>query len=199
MLFNIYVGNVFQIALKKENRGIQVNGIPISSIRYADDTAILANSPEDLQQSVDRVNQIGKQFGLTINKNKTKVMVIARHQSNITIRIDGQKLDVVSKFVYLGATINQKWDCDEEVKLRIGRAKDIFHKLKNFFLARTLPLALRIRVVKYYVWPILLYGAETWSLKIKTLNLIEAFEMWTRERYPILDTYSEAPDTQYLG
>ena len=110
-------------------------------------------------------------------------MVIARHNTQlVTIRIDGQDLQQVPRFVYLGATINQEWDCDEEVKIRVGHAKTTFLKLKNFFLARTLPLALRIRVVKCYVWPVLLYGAETWSLKVRTLNRIEAFEMWTLRR-----------------
>jgi len=76
----------------------------------------------------------------------------------------------VSRFVYLGATLNQKLDCDEEVKIRIGR-----DRLKNVILAGSLPVALRLRVVKFYVWPMLLYV----SIKVRILNSIEAFEMWT--------------------
>jgi len=63
----------------------------------------------------------------------------------------------------------------EKFKIRIGQAKTAFMKLKNVMLSRTLPMALRLRVVKCYVWSILLYGAETWSIKVRTLNRIEAF------------------------
>jgi len=68
------------------------------------------------------------------------------------------------------------------LKLRKNYAKTTFFKLKNFLLACSLPLALRLREVKYYIWPILLYGAETWPLTAGTLNGIEAFEMWTHRR-----------------
>jgi len=88
----------------------------------------------------------------------------------------------VSRLKYLNATINEGWDCDEEVKLRTNYAKATFFKLKNLLLARSLSLALRLRVIKCYIWPILPYGAETWSIKVRTLNRIVAFKMWTLRR-----------------
>lgn len=109
-----------------------------------------------------RGNQVTK---LTINSSKTKVMAITRHPVNYVIRIDGRSLDQVSRFVNLGATFKQKWDCDVELKIPVGQAKTTFLKLKNLMLAGTLLMALRLRVVKCYVWPILLYGAETWSIE----------------------------------
>jgi len=96
-------------------------------------------------------------------------MTITRQPVNYVIGVDGKSLLQVSRFIYLGATLNQKWDCDEEVKIRIGQANTTFMKLKNVMFSRTLPMALRLPVVKCYVWPIL-YGAETWSIKARTLN-----------------------------
>lgn len=171
------------MALEEESRGIKVNGIPIDNIRYADDTAILAPTIVDLQHMIDRIDAIGKQFGLTINATKTKLMVIGRQPTiNSVLTIDGNIIERVSRFKYLGAMINERWDCDEEVKLRINYAKTTFFKLKNFLLARSLPLTLRLRVIKCYIWPILLYGVETWSLNVGTMNRIEAFEMWVLRR-----------------
>lgn len=182
ILFNIYVEKIFQMALESETRGIKVNGIPINNIRYADDTAILANNLEDLQILLNKLNECGEQFGLHINVAKTKMMVISRHQYNTHLNINGENIERVTNFTYLGASLNELWDCDEEVKRRIGRAKTTFFKLKNLLLHRNMPLHTRIRVIQSYVWPVMLYGAETWSLKVKSINRIEAFEMWTLRR-----------------
>ena len=183
MLFNIYVEKIFQIALEGVDTGIKINGKPINNIRYADDTAILANNLEDLQDILDRVTEVGEQFGLSINITKTKMMIISRQEfNNINLTINGEAIERVAKFKYLGATLNEKWDCDEEVKIRIGTAKTTYLKMKNILLQRTLPVCLRLRVIKCYIWPILLYGVETWSLKVRTLKRIEAFEMWTLRR-----------------
>lgn len=183
ILFNIYVEKIFQMALEGESGGIKINGVPINNIRYADDTAILAPTLEDLQQIINKIGDMGNRFGLKINAAKTKLMVIGRQPIiNTALTVDGNIIERVPRFKYLGAMINERWDCDEEVKLRTNYAKSTFFKLKNFLLARSLPLTLRLRVVKCYIWPILLYGAETWSLKARTLNRIEAFEMWTLRR-----------------
>lgn len=183
ILFNIYVEKIFQLALEDETRGIKINGKLITNIRYADDTAILANSIEDLQILLNKLNEVGTAFGLNINIKKTKMMIVSRKDiKDATLSLNGEDIERVVRFKYLGAVVNEKWDCDEEVKLRIGMAKETFSRLKNLLLQRTLPLELRLRVVHCYVWPVLLYGSETWSLKVKSLNRIEAFEMWTLRR-----------------
>lgn len=115
--FNIYVEKIFQIGLEGVDNGIKMNGKPINNIRYADDTAILANNLEHLQDTLDRVTD-GEQFGLSINT---------------VTKINGQTIERVSKFKYL----NEKWDCDEEVKIRIETAKTTYLKMKNILFQRT--------------------------------------------------------------
>ncbi|ENN78857.1 hypothetical protein YQE_04688, partial [Dendroctonus ponderosae] len=147
------------------------------------DVCMLHRNLEDLQQIMDRIEAMGKSYDLKINATKAKLMVIGRQPIiNTALTVDGNIIERVSRLKYLGAMINERWDCDEEVKLRTNYARTTICKHKNFLLTRSLPLALRLRVVKCYIWSILLYGAETWSLKARTLNRIEAFEMWTLRR-----------------
>ena len=106
--------------------------------------------------------------------------IISRKEfHNINFIINGER---VAKFKYLGATLNEKWDCDEEVKTRIGIAKTTYENNKYAALENFAGVDLRIWVIKCFVWPILLYGLEIWSLNVSTLNRIEAFEMWTLRR-----------------
>jgi len=154
-----------------ESRGIKINGSPINNIRYADDAAILAATLEDLQEMMDRIGDMGKCFGLKIKATKTKLMVISCQPIIIAVlTADGKIIERVSRLHYLGATINKRWNCYEKVKLRTNYAKTTFFKLKYLLLARSLLLTLRLRVIKCYIWPILLYSAEMWSLKLRTLN-----------------------------
>jgi len=107
----------------------------------------MAHSPKDLQRLVDKVNQVGKQFGLTINASKTKVMAITRQPVNYVIRVDGKSLDPVLRFVYLGATLTKNGIVMRKSKYELNKPKTTFVKLKNLMLARTLPMALHLRVV----------------------------------------------------
>lgn len=160
-----------------------MNGIPINNLRYADDTAILADNIEDLQATINAINTIGKDFGLDVNISKTKLMIVSRQpHENAHLYIDNMQIERVNKFKYLGTTLNDKWDNDDEVKIRVAIARSTFVRFNTYLLRQEIPMNLRLRVVKCYIWPILLYGAETWSLKAKSLNRIEAFEMWILRR-----------------
>lgn len=174
---------IFQLALGNETRGIKVNGISINNLRYADDTAILADNIQDLQDMVNLINVAGREYGLTINTNKTKLMIISRQDHTLAqINIDNRPIQTVSNFKYLGTTLNDKWDCDVEIKTRIAMARSAFTKFSKFLLRREISLSLKLRVVKCYIWPILLYGVEIWSFKLRSLNRIKAFEMWILRR-----------------
>ena len=163
--------------------GIKVNGIPINNIRYADDTAILADNANDLQTLLDQVNEESERLGLKINIGKTKFMVISKNDiPNTRISINGEDIEQVTQFKYLGCMINQKWDPDQEIRCRIEQARTTFLRLRTFISNKNLNLNLRYRMIKCYVWSVLLYGVETWTLKATSINKIEAFEMWTLRR-----------------
>ena len=110
-------------------------------------------------------------------------MIISRQpHTKAQLKINNQIIEQVKKFKYLGTTLNSTWDCDVEVKTRVAIARTAFAKFNNYLLRREVSLNLRIRVLKCYIWPILMYGSETWSLKLRSLNRVEAFEMWCLRR-----------------
>lgn len=93
------------------------------------------------------------------------------------------RLKQVRMHKYLGAWINEKDDPDEEICCRIEQARAAFVKMRKTLTTKNLLLDTRIRVLKcYYVWSVLLYGCETWTLKAGTMNKLEVFEMWCYRR-----------------
>nr|CAH7712302.1 unnamed protein product [Callosobruchus chinensis] len=164
--------------------GIIVNGIPINNnIRYADDTAIIADNANDLQTLLNSVNETSQQRGLKINTNKTKFMVVSRDNlPNVDLQLNGKQIERVNKFKYLGSMVDDQWNPELEIRCRIEQARTNFLKLKQFLTNRNLNFKLSYSMVKFFVWSVLLYGAEAWTLKDAAINRIEAFEMWTRTR-----------------
>lgn len=185
LLFNMYSESIFDEALGNEPLGIKVNGVCISNIRYADDTILLGNSVEELQQILDKINNISKEHGLAINAKKTKFMIVSRDNApydDARLRVDNKNLERVSKYKYLGSWLHQDWNPDREIRCRIEMARSAFYKYKNILTCRDLNIELRMRYAKCYVWSVLLYGMEAWTMKATTLNKLESFEMWTYRR-----------------
>jgi len=185
LLFNIYSEIIFKKALEEEEIGIQVNGHWINNIRYADDTVLIAETENDLQHMVNRIRMESEPIGLKINKSKTKVMKISK-KSNIiniiNIKLDDVSLEQVKNYKYLGTLINENLDTEIEIKSRIEQARQSFMKWKNLLCHRSLNINTRIRTLKCYIWSILLYGVETWTIKQTTVKKLEAVEMWFYRR-----------------
>ncbi|XP_071653567.1 uncharacterized protein [Temnothorax longispinosus] len=94
LLFNIYVERIFRLALEEQAAGIKVNGIPINNLRYADDTAILAENIQDLQTILNAINKVGKEYGLNINISKIKLMIGPKYdllKTILTGKIEGRR------------------------------------------------------------------------------------------------------------
>jgi hypothetical protein len=104
---------------------------------------------------------------------KTKVMRLSRQTSPIKIMIDQKQLENLEYFNYLGSMITNDAMCTSEIKSRIAMAKAVFNK-KNLFTSK-LDLSLRKKLVKYYIWSIALYGAETWTLRKVDQKYVESF------------------------
>lgn len=182
LLFNIYSEAIFREALETTNGGITVNGIRISNIRYADDTVIMADSMADLQRMTDRIVQHSEQFGLHININKTKVLVFSKANVNANLIIKGNVVQQVSSFKYLGTVINDQIDPKKEIRSRIEQSRQVFTQMKTLFTRSDLSLELRIRMVRCYVFSVLLYGCESWTLNPSLEKNLEAFEMYLYRR-----------------
>nr|CAH7716432.1 unnamed protein product [Callosobruchus chinensis]CAH7751816.1 unnamed protein product [Callosobruchus chinensis] len=152
MLFNLYAERVFAEIVSERPMGIIVNGIPINNIRYADDTAIIADNANDLQTLLNSVNEASQQRGLKINTNKTKFMVVSRDNlPNVDLQLNGTQIERVNKFKYLGSMVDDQWNPELEIMCRLEQARATFLKQKKFLTNRNLNFKLRYRMVKCYV------------------------------------------------
>ena len=180
-LFNIYTEYIFRKS--QEIEGIIVSGRNINNIRYADDTALVADSNDKLQEIVNKVKQESDEKGLNMNVNKTKTMVTSKTEGKEAhINVEGKELEQVKTFKYLGQIIDQNGKCEEEIRQRIAKAKSTFLRMKNIFFSRNITMHLKLKLVKCYIMPIMSYAAETWTMYKTMENKIEAFEMWIFRR-----------------
>ncbi|GFR74625.1 endonuclease-reverse transcriptase [Elysia marginata] len=144
---------------------------------------MLAENEDDLQKLVNIVKEESEKCGLFINIRKTKTMVISREKvvPQIDIKIDGEQVEhveQVANFTYLGHWITEDGRSDQEVKRRIGMAKNTFSRMSKLLTNRRISFATRSRLTKCYVWSIFLHGFETWTLNASLERNIEALEMW---------------------
>ena len=182
LLYNIYDEAMMREALEEVDHGVKVGGQLIKTIRFADDKAVTASSQRGLQQLMDNIDRVTKEYGMKINVKKTKVMCIARKTGGkVRIIIDGQKVEQVSQFRYLGSLISEDGYCEKDIRARIGMGKSAF-LAKKILLTSNIGMELKKRIVKSTVWSVMLYGAETWTLTQAEKKRIEAFEMWVWRR-----------------
>ncbi|KMQ95932.1 endonuclease-reverse transcriptase [Lasius niger] len=181
-LFNIYSEEIFAEALTDLEVGIRINEEYLNNIRYADETVLLATNLKDLQLLVNRVRAASETYGLELNTKKTKFMVISRTEAPGALMVGNEKIERVDTFVYLGSVLNARWDPAVEIKSRIEIARSTFTKMRPLLCCRDLSLTTKLRIVKCYVYSVLLYGAEAWTLTQASEKEIDAFEMWIYRR-----------------
>ena len=181
-LFNFYGEIIFRDITSLQ--GILVGGHNINNLRYADDSTLLAESEKELQKMVDTVVESSKRKGLTINCKKTVCMVISKHKlaKECKILIDDTPIKQVKKFNYLGSLITEDGKCDQEIRKRIGMAKDAFEKLGSIMKNNKISMKTKIRMMNCYVFSILTYGSECWNISQVMEKRIEAAEMWFLRR-----------------
>lgn len=200
LLFNIYSEQIFADALDEAREGIVVNGEVINNLRYADDTVLLAGSADDLQALLDRVVAKSEERGLKLNISKTKAMVISKNgELPANLSTGNQQIQQVSSFRYLGCLLNSKWDSTQEIRSRIEQARAAFSNMKKVLTSRDLSIPLRIRLLRCYVFPILYYGMEGWTLTKAMCSRIEAFEMWCYRRLLRISWVDRVRNTEVLA
>src|SRR6476469_8564584 len=163
--FSIYAKMMMKEALENVEEGIRVGGELIKDVKYADDQGMVASTEARLQSLMDSLNTTAKHYHMKINIKKTKAMVVSSNgRERVNITVEGQSVEQVSKFRYLGSLISDDDRCLDDVKTRIGMAKDAFNKRKEL-LSRSIRVDLKKRLVKTVVWPVVLYGCETRTMR----------------------------------
>ena len=151
----------------------------LTNLRYADDTTLLAGTKEDLIELVGRVRRASEKAGLYLNVGKTKVMTMGDIGE---VTVDGNDIEVVTKFVFLGAMITKHGLCEKEVQRRIAMGKAAMGGITSIRNETGVTLETKVKLVKVLVFPIVLYGAETWTMRKHDRRKIDAFELWCWRR-----------------
>ena len=177
-LFNLYSETILRNL--EDTPGLKVNGENLNNLRYADDTVLMAESEAQLQKLLDIVVKESEAMGLSLNVKKTECMVISKKPINPKCNLysKGEQIKQVKKFKYLGFLITSDGKCTSEIKKRIAMSKDAFQKMKPILTNRNITMATKIRVLKTYVWSVLLYGCECWTINKETEKKLESAEMW---------------------
>ncbi|VDP17203.1 unnamed protein product [Schistosoma margrebowiei] len=127
---------------------------------FADDLALLSRTHEQMQTKTASVAAVSASVGLSIHKGKTKVLKLTAENSN-PITLDGETLEEVESFTYLGSIIDEQGGSDADVKKRIGKARTAFLQLKNIWNSKQLSTNIKVRIFNTNVKAVLLYGDET--------------------------------------
>lgn len=196
-LFNLYTEKIFRQV--EDMKGIMVGGVNINNLRYADDTVLIADSAAQLQELINAVNENGKPYGMEMNVEKTKSMVISKviPVPRVNIMLETVKIKQTANMVYLGHMVTEDGKNEIEIKRRIAIAKDAFNNMAIILTSRNLKLETKKRLVKCYIWSTLLYGSETWTLTKVMMTKIEAFEMWIYRRM-LKISYTEHRTNEFI-
>lgn len=170
--------------LKKLKARTKTHSCNIKELQYADDAAIVAHSPLELQRMVDILHHIYGRMGLKMNTEKTEILRLADERTDATtIAVGTTQLKDVPDFRYLGSYLSEDCSLDKEVNYRIGRAAAAFGSLrKRVFSNRNLNLTTRVNVYSAVCLSTLLYGTETWTLYRHQLRKLESYHISCLQR-----------------
>ena len=142
--------------------GIKIARRNINNLRYADDTILMAESEEELKSLLKKVKEESEQVGLKLNIQKTKIMASGPITS---WQIDGETVETVSDFIFLGSKITADGDYSHEIKRHLLLERKVMTNLDSIFKSRDITLPTKVRLVKAMFFPVAMYGCESWTVK----------------------------------
>ena len=148
--------------LEEEQAGIKIAGRSINNLRYVDDTTHMAGSEEELKSLLMKVKEESEKVGLKLNIQKTRIMASGPITS---WEIDGETVETVSDFILGGSKITTDGDCSHEIKRRLLLGRKVMTNLDGILKSRDITLPTRVRLVKAMVFPMVMYGCESWTVK----------------------------------
>ena len=148
--------------LEETQAGIKIAERNINNLRYADDTTLMAESEEELKSLLMKVKEESENVGLKLSIQKMKIMASGPITS---WEIDGETVETVSDFILGGSRITTDGDCSHEVKIHLLLGRKVMTNLDSIFKSRDITLPTKACIVKAMVFPVVMYGCESWTVK----------------------------------
>ena len=146
----------------KKQVGIKIARRNINNLRYADDTTLMAESEDELKSLLMKVKVESEKVGLKLNIQKTKIIASGPITS---WQIAEETVDTVADFIFLGSKITADGDCSHEIKRPLLLGRKVMTNLDSIFKSRDITLPPKVRLVKAMVFPVVIYGCESWTVK----------------------------------
>ena len=160
--------------LDEAQAGIKMARRNINNLRYADDTTLMAESEEELKSLLMKVKEESEKFGLKLNVQKTKIMASG---SITSWEIDGETVKTVSDFIFGVSKITADSNCSHEIKRGLFFGRKVMTNLDNILKSRGITLPTKVHLVKAMVFPVVMYGCESWTVRKAEHQKIDAFEL----------------------
>jgi hypothetical protein len=176
-LFNIVLDYIME-AVARRIPGIQLQHFTLCDLEYADDTALFAGSRADIIRALEVMRDEAAKLGMKINWAKTKVMLVGSGPVPPPLLMEGQQVEFVENFLYLGSKISRKGDCEVDIQQRIGKAAGVMRSLtRPLWRHHQVSIQTKMRVYNAAVLSVLMYGSETWALTEKQTRKLDAFDL----------------------
>ena len=160
--------------LDEAQAGIKVAGRNINNLRYADDNTFMAESKEELKSLLMKMKEESENLGLKLNIQKTKITASGPITS---WQIDGETVETVRDFIILGSKITADGDCSHEIKRCLLLGGKVMTNLDSILKSREITLPTKVRLIKAMVFPVVMYGCESWTVKKAEYRKIDAFDL----------------------
>ena len=165
--------------LDEAQAAIKISRRNINNLRFADATTLMAESEEKLKSLLMKVKEEREKAGLKLNIQKTKIMASGPITS---WQIDGETVETVSDFIFRGSKITTDGDFSHEIKRHLLLGRKVLTNLESILKSRDITLPTKVRLVKAMVFPVVMYGCESWTVKKAEHRRIDAFELWCWRR-----------------
>ena len=165
--------------LDEAQAGIKIAERNINTLRYTDDTTLMAEIEEELKDFLMKVKEETEKVGLKLNIQKTEIMASGLITS---WEIDGETVETVADFTFLGSKITEDGDYSHEIKRRLLLGRKVMTYLDSILKTRDTTLPIKVHLVKAMVFPVVMYGCESWTMKKAEHRRNDAFELWCWRR-----------------
>ena len=165
--------------LDEAQAGIKIARRNINNLRYADDTTLMAESEDELKSLLMKVKEESEKVGLRLYIQKTKIMASGPVTS---WQINGETVETVADFIFLGSKITVDGDCGHEIKRHLLLGRKVMTNLDSILKSRDITLSTKVCLVKAMVFPVVMYGCESWTTKKAECWRTDAFKLWCWKR-----------------